>query len=69
LVGYLSALDRDDSVESAGGVVEEGDGDCEGGGGEPTPLSPRVNVEYVCLARENRLLPVKEHTKLTLSHE
>jgi hypothetical protein len=54
---YLGSLDRDDSVESPGGVVKEGDVDGGGGRCQPGPLGLRVDVENVRFASENRLLP------------
>ena len=52
----LGALHRDDPVEGAGGVVEEGDRHGRARGGNPRSLRLRVDVEHMCLAREDRLL-------------
>ena len=60
----LAPLHRDDAVQAAAGVVEEGDVDGGGGGGQPGPLRLRVDVEHVGLAREDRLLAGKEKETL-----
>ena len=52
----LGALDRDDPVESPGGVVEEGDGHRGVRGRDPGTLRLGVDVENVRLACEDRLL-------------
>ena len=52
----FGAFHGDDSVESSGGVVEEGDGDRGVRGGDPGALGLGVDVEDMRLASEDRLL-------------
>ena len=55
----LGALHADDPVQRPGGVVEEGDGNCGTGGGDPGTFGLGVNVEHMRLACEDRLLTCK----------
>ena len=58
-LAHLGALDGDDAVESARGVVEEGDVDGGRRRRDPRALRLGVDVEDVRLAREDWLLPAK----------
>ena len=62
----LGPLHGNDPVEGAGGVIEEGHGHRCTGGGYPRAFSLRVNVENMCLAREDRLLTWKNMNCLNL---
>lgn len=56
LEAYLCAFHANDAVQTAGGVVEEGDADRGTGSRDPRSLRLGINMEHVRLAREDRLL-------------